>query len=105
MLLETSHIERTNDTENLFQAMKFYSKTNVKFEKAVLECVFTSIDKIEKRSCTMNEGGNSDFGPRFWYSCNYKDINHKLTSWRSCAINLAKGIDCDKCQKCLNWDV
>ena len=63
---------------------------------------FVSIDQIEKKLCTLYVGGNSDYRPKFGYSCNFKDITHMLLSCKVYLDLLTKGINYNKCKVCLN---
>ena len=38
------------------------------------------MDQLGKRSCTNFAGGNSDYGSKFGYSCNFKDMHEIIPS-------------------------
>ena len=44
-------------------------------------------------------------GATWSWSCNYKDIQHRVISCPTCIRKLEKGINNNKCSKCWNWDV
>ena len=84
---------------------KIYSKKKVKYIKVVFMYSHVSMDQIEKRSYTLQAGGNSFYGARCGYSCNYKEIANNLCSCESCKEKLSQGIDFDQCEICLNWNI
>ena len=43
-------------------------------------------------------------GATYSWSCDYKDIRHRISSCPSCVRKLEKGISNDECCKCWNWD-
>ena len=94
---EITHINSLNDAECHSKEKKHYSKNKGKHIKVVFMCSNVSLDQIEKRSYTLNAGGNSVYGARHGYSSNYKDIANKLCSCESCKEKLSQGIDFDHC--------
>jgi len=78
MIEETSYIESLNDIECPHTANKYYSKKHRKYVPVVFMHTFASIDQIGKKSCTSHAGDNSDYRPKFGYSCSFKDIAYVL---------------------------
>ena len=80
----------------------FYYTNLKKFIDIVLHNISFKMDWLGKRNYTNYVGGNSDYGPKFLYSYNFKDMCKQLLSCKNYKLNLSKGIDIGSYSKCLN---
>ena len=63
-----------NDIEYSSKVNKYYSKKLGKYVKVVFVYSYVSIDQIEKILHVLYTGSNSNYGAKFSYSYNFKDI-------------------------------
>ena len=104
MIHEKHYIETLNELMKPNNKKKFYSTKLRKYISVVLFDVGIMMDQPGKRDYFNFAGGKGDYGAKFGYSCNFKDICNKLPSCEDCMSKLSASIDVDSCSKCLNWN-
>ena len=103
MVHEKTYIETLNVISSPTNNIKFYSKLHEKFINIVMYNGGIMMDQPGKRDYYNHAGGNSDYGAKFGWSCNFKDIYYKLPSCHDCEDKLSIGI-VDRCNNCYNWN-
>ena len=62
------------------------------------------MDQPGKRNYFNFAGGNSECGPKFGHSFNFKYTSNKRPYCEECMLKLSKLIHVETCSKCLNWN-
>ena len=62
------------------------------------------MDQPFNRSCTNFAGRNSDYGAKFGFNCNFKDMHEILPSCEEHNVKLIRTNDNDSFLRFLNWN-
>ena len=62
------------------------------------------MDQPGKISQTNFAGRNSDYGAKFDYRCNFKEMYEIMPFCEEYKVKLTKRNDNDSCSDCLNWN-